>query len=150
MLTLQQMSREEYTNYLSNAVIDYAADKITAGTWTKDEAIGLANDAFADLLPQGIDTPNEYLYTIHRSNIPIGHIWLHYKDQAAFIYDFLIIADYRNKGYGSEAMTCLEQRAKQIGAVKLSLHVFAHNKQAVHVYEKAGFQYTDHTMAKNI
>jgi len=47
------MKDSDYAAYLTNAVFEYANDKVQAGTWAKDEALALAKESFASLLPQG-------------------------------------------------------------------------------------------------
>ncbi len=45
-IILEEMTRIDFDNYLSFAIKDYAQDKITAGTWNKEEAIQLATKKF--------------------------------------------------------------------------------------------------------
>lgn len=52
---------EDFFNY-SNS--DYAAEKIAAGTWSKEEALSNSKASFNKLLYDGITTPNEHLYSI--------------------------------------------------------------------------------------
>ncbi|MHC5229391.1 GNAT family N-acetyltransferase [Enterococcus sp. LJL99] len=155
-IRLNQMKNIEYTDYLSFAISDYAKDKIEAGTWEAAEALSLAKKSFATLLPEGNETKNEFLFTLFDEKIEksIGYLWVHLEKELNrrkfFIYDFLIFEDFRNQGYGRKALNCLDSKAKEMNVTEIGLHVFAHNKSAVHLYESVGFQPTDITMSKKV
>jgi len=53
-----------------------------------------------------------------------------------------IRAGYRNIGIGTEMMKTLIEESRKMGLKVLILEVFASNKRARHVYEKAGFKET--------
>lgn len=153
---LKKMAADDYQSYLSSAIAGYAEDKVKAGTWNEKEALQLATYSFNDLLPNGIESKGEYLYAIEKqaSQEKIGFLWFHAdnekKPMKIFIYDFIIFEAYRNQGYGKEALSCLNSKAKEIGASEIGLHVFAHNKAALHLYEKVGFLATDISMVKKV
>lgn len=155
-IKLQKMSSLEYDQFLAISVDDYAKDKVEAGTWHPDEAEELSIQAFNHYLPDGIDTEHHYLLSIIDTDkhLHIGFLWvfLNKTDLASkmFIYDFIILEEYRNKGYGKNSLIALEKFAKNIDATEIGLHVFAHNKVALHTYEKHGFIPTDITMSKKI
>lgn len=153
MISLKKMHYSDYNNYIEIAIPDYANDKIESGAWKEEEAFNLSEQTFFTSLPNKQDTINEYLYCICLEKQVIGYTWFHFnsKDNStAFIYDFLILEDYQNKGYGSKAMFLIQNNAKKVGAKKIALHVFAHNERAVHVYKNNGFHFTDFSMAKEL
>lgn len=153
---LRTMLKSEYERYLSVAIKDYAQDKIAAGTWEKADALGLAEESFQRLLPEGINTPKEFLYTIvdEETDDNIGFLWVHLDKSTTtskfFIYDFIILESFRNSGYGTQTLACLDVIAKEMSVSQIDLHVFAHNKGAIHLYEKVGFIPTDISMSKQI
>ena len=155
-INLTTMSSENYKEYLSLAVPDYAKDKVEAGTWQTDEAEELSLQSFNNYLPDGVETANQYLFSIVDSAIEkiVGYLWIHLDKNGAspkiFVYDFIIFEEFRNKGYGKNSLTELEKYAKSIDVTEIGLHVFAHNKIALHTYEKNGFIPTDITMVKRI
>ncbi|OTN90421.1 hypothetical protein A5819_002921 [Enterococcus sp. 7E2_DIV0204] len=53
-------------------------------------------------------------------------------------------------GYGKQTIARLSEKAKDINVSQIDLHVFAHNKGAIHLYEKTGFIATDISMSKKI
>lgn len=155
-ITLNTMTLIDYENYLSFAIKDYAQDKITAGTWNKEEAIHLATKSFNELLPEGKETKNDYLFSIEDESHDkkIGFLWVHLNetpfDSRFFIYDFIIFEEFRNLGYGKQTMAFLDEKAKEMNISQIDLHVFAHNKGAIHLYEQTGFIATDISMSKRI
>ncbi len=51
-----------------------------------------------------------------------------------------VLKQYRGVGIGSMMMRTLVKESRKAGLKSLQLEVFANNAQAIHVYEKAGFQ----------
>ena len=156
MTVLRKMQEEDFQQYISYAIKDFANEKVDAGIWLEGEAYTLAQKAFDNYLPEGLHTSNEHLFCIisSESEEKIGYFWFHYDEKdpakAAFVYDFYIFEPFQGQGYGTKTMHSFEALAKEMGSKKLGLHVFAHNKRAWHLYEKLGYQATDVTMAKYI
>ncbi|MGX7243360.1 GNAT family N-acetyltransferase [Enterococcus quebecensis] len=155
-IILKEMDATDYEKYLSFAIEDYAKDKVTAGTWNEEEAIDLATKSFNKLLPEGKDTKNDYLYSIEDNSLDkkVGFLWVHLNKtlygSKLFIYDFIVFEAFRNLGYGKQTITCLVEKAKKMDVSQIDLHVFAHNKGAIHLYEQTGFVATDISMSKQI
>lgn len=151
MIHLTKMTPKEYQHYLLTAIKDYANDKVKNGTWNAGESFEQAKKVFQELLPQGVATPTHFLYTVKSEDRPIGYTWfLCNNTKEAFIYDIVIFEEFQNKGYGTLTMKLLEQKAKNLGAKKISLHVFGSNQRALHVYQKVGYQITDYNLTKFI
>lgn len=55
------------------------------------------------------------------------------------VLGIVVKSGFRALGIGTEIMKTLVEQAAALGLKVLMLHVFATNKHAVHVYEKAGF-----------
>jgi ribosomal protein S18 acetylase RimI-like enzyme len=72
----------------------------------------------------------------------IGSIWFQLikaRSPQVQLWDILIEEEYRRKGYGVSAMMMLESESRRLGAVKISLGVFALNEAVVKLYERIGF-----------
>lgn len=152
-MKLLPMTQDIYPIYLKQAIKDFAEDKVQAKTWNKEEALALSKASFRSLLPEGLATKGHYLLTITLADQAIGYTWIYFESEnteEAFVYDFLLVEDYRGKGYGQEAMQAIKVFCSQLGATKLSLHVFGHNQRALHVYEKVGFQITDYSLSVDL
>lgn len=155
MVVLEQMSDQDFKDFLHHAIADYAQEKVKAGTWEEKEALDRSREDFDKLLPQGKNSRDHYLFNIvdHDLNQKIGYFWLNIRDKKgkeAFIYDFFINESYRGKGYGTQTMLAAEKEAKKLGVRKISLHVFGHNQIAIELYKKVGYLTTDLHMSKGI
>ena len=154
MVQLIPMADSDYPAYLQNAIREYAQDKVESGNWLPDEALQRSEQEFLKLLPAGVQTENHYLYTIldEAGGQKVGMIWFvldcTHPLKLAFIFDFEIYEAFRRRGYGLQALRAAEAQARQMGAKKIGLHVFAHNHAARALYEKAGYQVTNLNMSK--
>lgn len=150
------MTSSEFKNYLEHAVKDYAQDHITAGTWEPSEALKKSREAFQKLLPDGVASQNQPLFTVkdEKTDEQVGIIWFaartETKPPSAFIYDFVIFEQHRRKGYGYHTLRALEDEIKKLGLEVVSLHVFGHNKGALTLYQKLGFEMTSIQMTKQL
>jgi ribosomal protein S18 acetylase RimI-like enzyme len=84
----------------------------------------------------------------------VGTVWFALRDsgvgRSVWIYDIIIHEDFRRKGYASRTLDLVEERARDLGAKSVELHVFGHNRGAQALYEKLGYNITSITMAKPI
>jgi len=154
-MRIEQMNQATYDAYLPVAIEEYAAEKCRAGTWAENEALERATADFSTLLPDGLKTKDHYLFTFRdEAGHDIGMVWIHVTEEsrgrAAFIFDVKISSDKQNQGYGKEALRLLEVMLKRMNVKKVSLHVFAHNERAIHVYDSLGYEKTDYYMSKSL
>lgn len=150
---LRPMSAAEFVHYLENSVADYAAEKTRAGHWFADEALAQSQASFQRLLPDGLTTLNHHLFTIvdTTSDLPIGAFWIYLEQglhSSIWIYDLIIHPMQRRKGYGRQAMLALETTARELGAERIDLHVFAHNRRAIALYKSVGYTTSSLNMSK--
>lgn len=156
MLTIVPMEQSELDSYLEHVIPDYAKEHVDAGNWDAEGALERSKKEFDVLLPQGVNSPNQYLYSIHDESAKenIGIIWFAVRDEppgkVAFIYDFELKPEYRGKGLGDEALRAIEPKVRELGIRKISLHVFGKNKVARHLYEKVGYEETNVLMSKEL
>ncbi len=154
-MRIEPMNQATYESYLPVAIEEYAGDKCRAGTWSENEAFEKATEEFAALLPEGLKTKDHYLFTFRdETDSDIGMVWVHVTEESrgrcAFIFDVKITSDKQNQGYGKEALRLLEVMLKRMNVKKISLHVFAHNERAIHVYDSLGYEKTDYYMSKRL
>ncbi|KGX84405.1 GNAT family N-acetyltransferase [Pontibacillus marinus] len=154
-VTLKPMTQEQFERYYEKSIEEYAAEHVKAGNWSEEEALPNARKQFQQLLPDGLETENQVLFTIvNEEDKSIGILWLNITEKQdekhSFIYDIKLDEEQQGKGYGKASMNVLEDYVKEQGISQIGLHVFAHNKRAVALYEKVGFEMTDHVMKKRI
>lgn len=155
MVKLSQITDEDLERDLQEWVEEYAEEKVKAGVWPHEGSIERSRKEFEHLLPQGKDTPDQYVMSVlDDSGTRIGSIWFgvyrNTEPYGAFIWDFRISEQMRGRGYGKATLEELDKMLKEMNIGKLSLHAFAHNEVAVSLYKKMGFEITDLVMAKEI
>ncbi len=154
MVRLIPMTENEFETYLETAIADYAADKTGAGDWSEEEALERSRKSYLDLLPQGIETKNNYLFRIQleESGEKIGMLWMKHETPRphGFIYDIVLDEEQRGKGYGKQAMLALDEFAKGLELKTIALHVFAYNTAAMKLYKGLGYEVTSQNMTKKL
>ena len=156
MVRLVPMTAAELQVYLAGAIDNYAREHVKAGNWLPEEAHQKSEQEFKQLLPDGVASKDQYLFSIEEapSGLKIGMLWfavtLKGAHQTAFIYDFIIDEAHRGQGYGRQALAALDQQAAALGVETISLHAFAHNQTAIALYQKLGYAITDVHMSKKI
>jgi RimJ/RimL family protein N-acetyltransferase len=63
---------------------------------------------------------------------------------------FIILPDWRNKGFGAAALAAMEQVLRQPNIGQVTLNVFAHNVTAARLYSKNGYTPVSIRMRKNL
>ncbi|PFA67172.1 GNAT family N-acetyltransferase [Bacillus sp. AFS015802] len=148
------MTENAYIHWLKDSIKEYADEKTKAGNFKKETSLEQAEKEFSQLLPEGRETKNHYLFTLihEESGEAVGNLWVHVKEEEKeiFIYDIVILESKRGLGYGKEALTSLDSFARELGINKISLHVFGHNKIALSLYQKSGFEITNVLMSKSL
>jgi len=156
MVQLVKITEAEYRIWLERTIAEYAEEKVRAGNWKGDEALKRSEKTFRDLLPGGVDTPDQYLFSIvdEASGCSVGVLWFAREDRypkpVAYVFDLLVYEPYRRQGYAEQAMLAMENRVKAMGLDEISLHVFGHNRSARHLYEKLGYETTNVYMSKRL
>lgn len=158
MVRLAPMRAQEYAAWVEEAIANYARERVRAGNTPEDEALEMARKTFDHILPQGLETPSQHLYTIRNpDDEPVGVIWFgHGQPETGLppttgaIYDLVIYPAHRRRGYGRAAMLALEEEARRFGLTALALHVFGHNTAARALYEGIGYRITNINMRKDL
>ncbi len=156
MVHLEPMTESEFQAYRKGAMEELARERVREGDWQPEDALHKAEQEFQRMLPQGVHTQNQYLLSIQadQTGLNVGMLWFALRGSApylaAFIYDFLISEQFRQRGYGTQALSALDEKAKELGVATIALHVFGHNQAAIALYQKAGYAITDLQMAKKL
>jgi len=149
------MTQAQFDVWLPEAIKGYAHEHVVDGRWSEAEAEEKSRAEYEQLLPQGIATPDNHLWTIVRSGdrAEVGLLWINVRQTPkphVFVYNIEIHPDYRRRGYVEQAMLALEKEARRMGAGTIRLHVFGHNSAARPLYEKLGYYPTNIVMAKDL
>ena len=155
MPVLRPMTQAEYVEWIKQTIPAYAADKVASGQWSEDESLQLSRKNLEELLPQGLTTPDNFLYTIEDSDSsPVGVLWFavqtRFNSRVAYVYDVEIWPHQRRKGHAYRAFCALEQEVRRLGLSGIALHVFGHNAEAQSLYAKLGFRPTNINLFKPV
>jgi len=157
MIQFEPFTSEDFRAYVEKAAKEYAEEKVKSRNWENEEAPILAEQEFKTLLPDGLDTKDNSLYSIVEvpSKQKVGFIWIasnvpHTLKNDLFVYDFEIFEQFRRRGFATLALQLLESKARELGKDRITLHVFGHNTAARKLYAKSGFEETNVVMSKNI
>jgi RimJ/RimL family protein N-acetyltransferase len=154
MIELSPMTEPEFRAYLEGMLEDYAQEHVAVGNWSAEEAQQRAEAQVRQILPNGLATPDNYFFTIKDAaqGAPVGILWFAARCQGgkpgAFVYDIRIYDEFRQRGYGTQALRALEEKGRALGLASVSLHVFGHNHPARAMYAKLGYVETDVMMGK--
>lgn len=156
MNILKPMSESRFAEYLTQAIPDFAKAKVASGQWHESEAMDLSRQSFEKSLPQGVATPDNFVYDIHNESGTqvVGHLWIALQSRGeqkiAYVFDVAIHSDHQRQGHATRAFNALEIEVRRLGLSGIGLHVFGYNTSAHALYVKLGYLPTNIHMFKAI
>jgi ribosomal protein S18 acetylase RimI-like enzyme len=150
------MNSNAFAGYRDTAAAGYADDNITSGRWPKEGALQRSYEDFDESLPQGLATPDNFLYEIlsSRTEATVGIIWFAVVSKngikSAFVYDVEVKPEFRRHSYARAAFSALEPLVKALGLSSIGLHVFGTNLAAQALYYSLGYGVTGINMLKQL
>ncbi len=149
------MKASEYAAWLEESIAGYAADKVASGQWSQDESLELSRKENAELLPHGLETPENHLFTIVDAQaVAVGMLWFAVKTKfdakIAYVYDVSVRPERQREGHALRAFGALEDEVRRLGLAGIALHVFGHNAGARALYERLGFEPTNISLFKRL
>jgi ribosomal protein S18 acetylase RimI-like enzyme len=153
---LQPLTSVAYGDFLQHAVDAYAADSVAAGRWRADEASALALAETQRLLPEGVATPGQALFTIHArgaDGAAVGYLWFGALPRGghsvAYVYQVIVLSAFRRQGHARRALQAAERLARAVGHAGIALHLFAHNAGAQSLYRRLGYEVSSLNLVKH-
>jgi ribosomal protein S18 acetylase RimI-like enzyme len=155
MITLSSMTQTDFDRYFPSSLNRLTNELGKARGISFVAAREIASQSFNFLLPNGrVDSEGQYLFNIIAGDRNVGILHFGIKCDRpkpyAFIWDLEIFPEYHRKGYGKEAMICLEAKIRELNLSRIGLNVFGHNDPAIHLYKKLGYQTTSMVMEKSV
>lgn len=156
MVKLNKMTELEYKDYYDFLIKDYAKENVKAGFWAEEESIEKSKKQTDSLLPKGLKTENQFLFSIYGDDdTNIGVLWVNISENKiyekhAFIYDIRLNEASRGKGYGKKSLQAMDEWLRSLKVKDVALHVFDENKIAINLYEKSGYSFKSHNMLKKL
>ena len=154
MVNLIPMDPADFDVYRERGIREYAEEHVKTGNWKESESLEKARAEFDHLLPDGLQSKNEFIYSIvdESTGQKMGILWVEIKmdetPRRAFGYDFIVYEEFRGKGFGKQALMALDEILKSKDVESMGLHVFGHNANAFELYKKMGFEVTNINMRK--
>lgn len=68
-LYLENMNQQTFKAFYEESIIEYATEHVKSGGWEKDGSIERARTEFENLLPEGLNTSNQYLLSVIYNNV---------------------------------------------------------------------------------
>lgn len=155
-VNVRPMTEAEFDEWRPALARAYAEEQIAAGNWRPDDAMELARDGNAALLPQGLATPGMLLLVgVLEDGTPIGRLWIGLRHPrgvpgCAFVYDIEVDEEHRGTGHGRVLLAAGEAVARSHGAWSLELNVFGGNTRAIALYSTAGYRVVSQQMRKEL
>ncbi len=142
-----------FPQWLERSAAEYAADLVTLGN-TPEHAREQARRSIYDSFPTGHPTADNAVFDLVADSVVVGYVWVG-RDTSDdptswWVWDLLIEAEHRGKGYGKQGMRLAEDYAKSQGAATLGLSVFGFNHSARSLYESLGYETTSIKMRKTL
>jgi ribosomal protein S18 acetylase RimI-like enzyme len=150
------MSESSYEKFIVEFIPSYARDNVESGLCNEECSVDLAQNTIEKLLPQGLATPDNFLFDIHAQigQPSIGMLWFLVQEQngkrLAFLSYVRIKSEHQRKGHATRAFVLLEEKVRLMGISDIALHVFGHNVGAQSLYQKLGFRPTNINMLKQV
>jgi ribosomal protein S18 acetylase RimI-like enzyme len=151
-IVLNKMNVEESNRFFDETIHDLAEANVICGDWQENESLEKSKEHFEKQFPDGIINENNYLYSILNQKYEIvGKIWMTVsKNKIAWLQNIKIGKKFRRNGYGKAAVEVLTKIAKDSGIIKIGLHVFGYNKEALQFYSSLGFTTKNVRLEKNL
>ena len=149
-LRLRPMTPDEFGAWCEQSVGDYAVEIARSRDLDAESAAAQAAGEFAELLPDGLDSPGMHLFTAVVDDEPVGMGWFELRQRAAgvsaWIYDISVDPAHRGRGLGRLLLEALHEAARGLGATTMTLNVFGGNATAIRLYETSGYTVTAQQM----
>ena len=143
-ITIRNMTQQAYDAFYRWSVKQHTAELMEQKCLPCKEASKEASKELAGMLPDGLNTGNNFLMSIVNGDEMIGFIWTLHEEtngkKQCFLCDFAIWEEYRRKGYAAQALRLMEKEAIHAGCQECVLYVADRNLAARALYEKCSYK----------
>ncbi len=148
-IRLVRLGDAKYADFAERQVIEYAGQRVHAGEWTAEEALGCAREALAELLADSLRVNGHvFLEGVRVDGTCVGWIWV--APAPAFLGDdyerkrwlsqITVDEAQRKRGYGRALLSALHHWLEAQGVEELWLRVYNWNDAARRLYARAGYE----------
>ena len=110
---LRVLTAEEFGPFRQRNIARYAQELLFArSTDTEEHALTEAQGALDEMLPQGAETPRNYLLAAESGGETVGELWCDTTEpETVFINDFFVYPACRGHGWGNAMLCAVEELA---------------------------------------
>ena len=110
---LRVLTAEEFGPFRQRNIARYAQELLFArSTDTEEHALTEAQGALDEMLPQGAETPRNYLLAAESGGETVGELWCYTTEpETVFINDFFVYPACRGHGWGNAMLCAVEELA---------------------------------------
>ena len=141
-ITLRPMTTEEFPSFLNRNLSRYAREiLLTGATDVEAHALAEAQGALGEVLPQGLETPLNYLLVAEDADgRAVGEVWCDTTEpDTVFLNDLYVYTKNRKQGVGAAIVAAVEQIAEKGDFGRIQTHVYHGNKAAAALFAKRGY-----------
>ena len=152
---LEPLTESEFEPWAEHSRRGFAAQQVAAGLQPEGEAAAAAERGFAELMPDGLATPQHHVRrVVGPGGGTVGHLWVRVRplsdEVEAYVYDVELAPEARGRGLGRATMLAAEELVRGLGATVMRLNVFGHNTPALRLYESLGYAVVGATMTARV
>lgn len=151
------MKKEEFEIYFFEFRDRIIKDAMRSLRLTETVAKKIVEKDFRDIDSDGFKTKNTYWFTlVSDESKNIGSLWFTIRgereQQTPYLTDLYIAPDFRNKGFGKQALALLEIELKSRGIKNnIAVHIIGElNQNAIRLFRSSGYFVTSILMEKSI
>ena len=130
---LRVLTAEEFGPFRQRNIARYAQELLFArATDTEEHALTEAQGALDEMLPQGAETPRNYLLAAESGGETVGELWCDTTEpETVFINDFFVYPACRGHGWGNAMLRAVEELAAAQSFEQVVTHVYHTNRIAL-------------------
>lgn len=141
---LEKMSKDAYAHFIQVSFEHHVEELMQEENMSKEEAEIETRKELDEMLPQGMDTADNYLFSVECDRRVVGYLWflteMNEGVKQAFLCDFQIDEEERGNGYGKAALAEMDKTAQKLECKECVLFVEGINEIAKQLYSKCGYQ----------
>ena len=148
---LRELREDELPEWLAVALRFYVDDLERHAGMSSAEAEEKAQRDHEALFPSGKPIEGQHLFAIEdERGEAIGRLFFTMRPGGVWLYEIELEERFRGRGLGREAMLAFEERARELGAAKVTLNVFGGNEIARSLYRSLGYVEESVRMGKRL
>ncbi|GAA0576484.1 hypothetical protein GCM10009534_08170 [Kribbella sandramycini] len=149
-MALRPTTEGEFPELFERAVESFAAGVGPARDLEPASALRYARESIAKLVPNGLHSPHQLIYTAWAGDVMVGSVWIGTAGPIPYIYNLEVLADQRGRGYGRAIMLATADECRRLGYHRLDLNVFADNAAALNLYTSLGYTVVSQQMRREL